>query len=122
MHSAGCTALRNHKSGIMSCVPPAVFQSPQVLQSLRKDNVPVVIDADGLHLIKNNLELLRGWTAATLTPNRNEYARLADAVGIKVDEKDPTAQLEQVTAITLRLDMLPYAGLVAAILHCFVPT
>jgi ATP-dependent NAD(P)H-hydrate dehydratase len=68
----------------------------KVLQSLRKDNKPVVIDADGLHIMKDNLELLQGWTAATLTPNRNEYARLADAVGIEVDEEDPTAQLEEV--------------------------
>ena len=56
----------------------------------------MVIDADGLHIIKDHLEMLRGWTSATLTPNRNEFQRLADAVGVKVDEKDPAAALPEV--------------------------
>lgn len=31
----------------------------QVVQALRKDNKPVVIDADGLHILKENLHLLK---------------------------------------------------------------
>lgn len=42
------------------------------------------------------LNLLQGWSAATLTPNRNEFLRLAEAVDVKVDEKDPTAALPEV--------------------------
>jgi hypothetical protein len=38
----------------------------------------------------------QGWSAATLTPNHNEFLRLAEAVGVKVDEKDPTALLPEV--------------------------
>ena len=41
---------------------------------------------------------MQGWSAATLTPNHNEFLRLAEAVGVKVDEKDPTASLPEVLA------------------------
>lgn len=68
----------------------------EVIKSLRKDNKPVVIDADGLHILKHNLDLLKGWTAATLTPNHNEFLRLADSVGVSVDDKDPAAALPEV--------------------------
>lgn len=33
----------------------------QVVRSLRKDEKPVVIDADGLHILKQNLDLLKVW-------------------------------------------------------------
>jgi hypothetical protein len=38
----------------------------------------------------------QGWSAATLTPNHNEFLRLAEAVDVKVDDKDPTASLPEV--------------------------
>lgn len=31
----------------------------QVIRTLRKDDKPVVIDADGLHILKHNLDLLK---------------------------------------------------------------
>jgi NAD(P)H-hydrate repair Nnr-like enzyme with NAD(P)H-hydrate dehydratase domain len=31
----------------------------QVIRILRKDEKPVVIDADGLHILKHNLDLLK---------------------------------------------------------------
>jgi ATP-dependent NAD(P)H-hydrate dehydratase len=68
----------------------------EVIRTLRKDEKPVVIDADGLHILKHNLDLLKGWSTATLTPNHNEFLRLAEAVDVKVDEKDPTASLPEV--------------------------
>ncbi len=69
-----------------------------MIRSLREDNTPVVIDADGLHIMKHNLGLLQGWTAATLTPNRNEFLRLADAVGVAIDGEDPAAALQEARA------------------------
>ena len=57
---------------------------------------PVVFDADSLHLVKNNLDLMRGWRNAFLTPNRNEFQRLASAFDIEVDPKEPVKQLQEV--------------------------
>ena len=66
------------------------------MHELRRMEKPVVFDADSLHLVKNNLDLLRGWRNAFLTPNRNEFQRLASAFDIEVDPKEPTKQLQQV--------------------------
>ncbi len=68
----------------------------QVMHELRRMEKPVVFDADSLHLVKNNLDLMRGWRNAFLTPNRNEFQRLASAFDIEVDPKEPTKQLQQV--------------------------
>lgn len=65
---------------------------------LRKMNKPVVFDADSLHIIKGEPALVRGWHNAILTPNRAEFARLAAAVGVQVDEADPSKQLKEVSA------------------------
>ena len=67
----------------------------QVLHELRRMEKPVVFDADSLHLVKTNLELMRGWRNAILTPNRNEFQRLASAYDIEVDTKEPVKQLQE---------------------------
>jgi hypothetical protein len=36
-----------------------VTAAAQVIRTLRKDEKPVVIDADGLHILKHNLDLLK---------------------------------------------------------------
>lgn len=68
----------------------------KVLEALREDNRHVVIDADGLHIAIESLHLLKGWTNATLTPNANEFKRVAAAVSVDIDEKDSDATLEKV--------------------------
>lgn len=66
------------------------------MQLLREMGMPVVFDADSLHIIKGDPALVRGWHNAILTPNRAEFARLAAAVGVQVDEADPSQQLQEV--------------------------
>ncbi|KAE8723856.1 Peroxisomal adenine nucleotide carrier 1 [Hibiscus syriacus] len=46
----------------------------------RESNVPMVVDADGLFLVKNNIELVSGYRLAVLTPNVYEYKRLVQKV------------------------------------------
>ena len=59
----------------------------------------MVFDADGLHIIKSDPSMVKGWTNAILTPNHGEFVRLAAAVGVEVDESDPTKYLEEVCTV-----------------------
>ena len=76
----------------------------QVMRELRRIEKPVVFDADSLHLVKTNLELMRGWRSALLTPNRNEFQRLASAFDIKVDPKEPVKKLQEARVLVVLSD------------------
>lgn len=65
-----------------------------IMKHARQSNIPTVIDADGLFLVTNNLDLVRGHSLAVLTPNVNEYKRLVEKVlDCEVDDNDASAQL-----------------------------
>lgn len=49
---------------------------------IREKQKPVLIDADGLYIVTKNLDLIKGYPLAILTPNRNEYQRLAAALDV----------------------------------------
>ncbi|CUA75677.1 ATP-dependent (S)-NAD(P)H-hydrate dehydratase [Rhizoctonia solani] len=55
------------------------------LQLAREKGMYVVIDADGLYLVQNEPEVVRGNNRAVLTPNVVEFKRLCEA--LKVDTK-----------------------------------
>ncbi|CAK0739311.1 hypothetical protein CVIRNUC_001155 [Coccomyxa viridis] len=59
----------------------------QVMKFLRKVEKPLVIDADGLYIVTKNLDLVKGYPHAILTPNKNEYERLADQLGIDIEQE-----------------------------------
>ena len=58
----------------------------------------------------------QGWTNATLTPNRNEFQRLADTLGICLDQDDPGACLAEVG----RLPLCSASGVRAKLATCRV--
>jgi ATP-dependent NAD(P)H-hydrate dehydratase len=62
----------------------------RVLAEARKQNIPFVLDADGLYLAQTRPELVDGYTECILTPNVVEFGRLAKAKGVNVDEGDPS--------------------------------
>ncbi len=62
----------------------------KVIEEARKQNIPFVLDADGLYLAQSRPELVDGCKECILTPNVVEFGRLAKAKGIKVDEGDPS--------------------------------
>ena len=76
----------------LSLVPPsfcgtaAVPVIMQVMKFLRIKEKPLVIDADGLYIVTKNLDLVKGYPHAILTPNKNEYERLADQLGIDIGQ------------------------------------
>ncbi|KFD52444.1 hypothetical protein M514_06641 [Trichuris suis] len=58
-------------------------------EKARERQLPVVIDADGLHLLSENLALLQGYTRLILTPNETEFGELYEKViGKSVDQSD----------------------------------
>lgn len=51
-----------------------------IIQAARERGLPLVIDGDGLFLLKDRPELVRGYDRAVLTPNVVEFKRLWEAV------------------------------------------
>lgn len=63
-----------------------------VIEAARKQNMPFVLDADGLYIAQTRPELVRGYRECILTPNVVEFGRLAKSVGMEVPEDgDQTA-------------------------------
>lgn len=52
------------------------------IQLARKHDMYVVVDADGLWLLQNEPEVIKGYKKAILTPNVAEFARLCDKLGV----------------------------------------
>lgn len=60
-----------------------------LIKKLRELNKPLVIDADGLWLVKNQPDLVVGYTNVVLTPNVVEFGRLCEAMGIDKESGAP---------------------------------
>jgi ATP-dependent NAD(P)H-hydrate dehydratase len=54
----------------------------RIVAMVRKLEMPLVVDADGLFLVQNRPEIVHGYASAVLTPNVMEFKRLCDAVGL----------------------------------------
>ncbi|KAE9965063.1 hypothetical protein BLS_007892 [Venturia inaequalis] len=61
----------------------------KVIQEARKQNIPFVLDADGLYLAQTRPELVDGCKECILTPNVVEFGRLAKSKSIDINEGDP---------------------------------
>jgi ATP-dependent NAD(P)H-hydrate dehydratase len=53
-----------------------------IIAEVRKRNMPIVVDADGLWLVQNRPEVIHGYASAVLTPNVMEFKRLCDKMGV----------------------------------------
>jgi ATP-dependent NAD(P)H-hydrate dehydratase len=74
-----------------------------VLKEAKKKHLPIVIDGDGLWLVKNQPDIIRGYDLALLTPNTVEYARLCEAIlNVKADEAKAN-QKENLTKLAQNL-------------------
>ncbi|KAF2869272.1 H-hydrate dehydratase [Massariosphaeria phaeospora] len=61
----------------------------KVIEEARKQNIPFVLDADGLYLAQTRPELVDGCTECILTPNVVEFGRLAKSKGVNIEEGKP---------------------------------
>ncbi|KAK8470927.1 hypothetical protein PHAVU_003G091700 [Phaseolus vulgaris] len=78
----------------------------ELMRHARQSNIPIVIDGDGLFLVTNNIDLVRGYPLAVLTPNVNEYKRLVQKVlNSEVNNEDAPQQLislaKQIGGVTI---------------------
>ena len=53
-----------------------------IIAEVRKRQMPLVVDADGLFLVQNRPEIVHGYASAVLTPNVMEFKRLCDKMGV----------------------------------------
>ena len=70
------------------------------LQVAKEAGSWLVVDADGLWLLQNEPELVKGYRRAVLTPNVVEFGRLCEKLSIK----EPAGSDEAVKALALALD------------------
>ena len=57
----------------------------EILQIARHRNIPLIIDADGLWIVNQHLDLIQGYSQAILTPNAVEFKRLCDALHVDLE-------------------------------------
>jgi ADP-dependent NAD(P)H-hydrate dehydratase len=75
-----------------------------VLRCIQQEEVPVVIDADGLNALAEMPEIWRDFRAAAiLTPHPGEYRRLADALKVGEDPVRPESRPAAAEALAQRL-------------------
>jgi len=58
----------------------------KIIAEVRKRQMPLVVDADGLWLVQNRPEVVYGYVSAVLTPNVMEFKRLCDKMGVDPDK------------------------------------
>lgn len=59
----------------------------EVIKDAQAKSIPFVLDADGLLLVTEDPGLIKGYKECILTPNVNEFSRLAKAIGIEVQSQ-----------------------------------
>jgi ATP-dependent NAD(P)H-hydrate dehydratase len=58
----------------------------KVIEAAKKENMPIVLDADGLNVAQTRPELLHGYRECIMTPNVVEFGRLCKAKGLDPKE------------------------------------
>ena len=80
------------RCGHLALLPAGADRCPcvpcwQVIKQLRQKNKHMIIDADGLYITTHDLDLVKGYKRAILTPNKNEFARLAKELKVDLEDK-----------------------------------
>lgn len=86
---------------------PAILSTvAQLIEQLKKAEKLIVIDADGLWLVKENPDLIKGYTKIILTPNSVEFARLCTSVLGEEVKPAPSASAEKVRELAMAFGYL----------------
>ncbi|XP_002128923.2 ATP-dependent (S)-NAD(P)H-hydrate dehydratase isoform X1 [Ciona intestinalis] len=75
----------------------------EILIKLKKQEIPIVIDADGLFLITRDPSIIHGYTKAILTPNVVEFQRLSKAMNLNWESKDLNGSIMETVALSKAL-------------------
>ena len=66
----------------------------RVITAAKKQNMPFVLDADGLYLAQTRPDLVKGYRECVLTPNVVEFGRLAKTQGIEIPKEGEVGEEE----------------------------
>jgi ATP-dependent NAD(P)H-hydrate dehydratase len=61
----------------------------RTITEAKKQNLPFVLDADGLYLAQTRPDLIQGYKECIMTPNVVEFGRLAKSKGIDTSNENP---------------------------------
>ncbi|KAK9257206.1 H-hydrate dehydratase [Lipomyces tetrasporus] len=61
----------------------------KVIERAKELGLHIVIDADGLYLVQQSPDVIKGYTKAILTPNIVEFQRLSNALGVEIPKGFP---------------------------------
>lgn len=73
----------------------------RVIRAAKDKGIPIVLDADALQLVQKDLNIVKGYTEAVLTPNVVEFDRLCKAAGVESSDNDSETQRVEALANTL---------------------
>lgn len=76
-----------------------------LVRRIREKGLPLVIDADGLWLVKNDPSLVAGYANAVLTPNVIEFGRLCEAVGLSKEAMAGKPAEERCRELARKMDV-----------------
>lgn len=76
-----------------------IKNATSIIEMAKERNIPLIIDADGLHLVKENPGVIFEYTKAILTPNVVEFNRLYEKVmdGEKQQENEPLLNVKMLS-------------------------
>ncbi|OAA82536.1 YjeF domain containing protein [Akanthomyces lecanii RCEF 1005] len=72
-----------------------------VICAAKDKGIPIVLDADALQLVQKDLNIVKGYTEAVLTPNVVEFDRLCKAAGVESSDSDSETQRVEALASAL---------------------
>lgn len=73
----------------------------RVICAAKDKGIPIVLDADALQLVQKDLNIVKGYTEAVLTPNVVEFDRLCKAAGVESSDSDSETQRVEALANVL---------------------
>lgn len=65
-----------------------------VIRAAKERRIPLVLDADALLVVQRDLDIIKGYSQAVLTPNVVEFERLCKAAGISDNKGSETERVE----------------------------
>ena len=65
-----------------------------IIEETKKNQIPLVIDADGLFIVNEMPALVQGYSKAILTPNRVEFGRLQVKLGSMNDVSQASLEIQ----------------------------
>ncbi|XP_069129166.1 ATP-dependent (S)-NAD(P)H-hydrate dehydratase-like [Argopecten irradians] len=80
-----------------------IKNATSIIEMAKERNIPLIIDADGLHLVKENPGVIFEYTKAILTPNVVEFNRLYEKVWVMFSQDSSLGKKEQCNVASINV-------------------